>query len=62
MPPPADGADMTDITLSTEQGLLTTVHHEETAGQSRADGDTSHSLADQLRQNMSSSLTNQIVS
>ena len=62
MPPPVDGADTTDITLHTEQGLLTTVHNEEMAGQSRADNDVSHNMADQLRANMSSSLTSQIVS
>jgi hypothetical protein len=53
---------MTDITLTTEQGLLTTVHNKDTAGQSKADSDTSHNLADQLRKNMSNTLTNQIVS
>ena len=62
LPPPVDGADTTDITLHTEQGLLTTVHNEEMAGQSRADNDVSHNMADQLRANMSSSLTSQIVS
>ena len=62
LPPPADGTDTTEITLRTEQGLLTTVHNEEVAGQARADNDISHNTADQLRANMSSLLSSQIVS
>ena len=62
LPPPPEGADMTSITLSTEQGHLSSIHNEETAGQSRADMDANHNMSDQMRKNMSNNLTNQIVS
>ena len=61
-PSPYAQEDTTEITLRTEQGLLTTVHNEEVAGQARADNDISHNTADQLRANMSSLLSSQIVS
>lgn len=62
LPPPVETADTRDTILHVEQSLLATIHSEDLVGQTKAEMDTSHNLADQVRKQMSSFMTNQIVS
>ena len=62
LPPPVEGPDDTEQKLKTQQNALAAVHSDEVAGLAKADMDIGHQQSDDLRNKMSTNMTDQIVS
>ncbi|RUS80922.1 hypothetical protein EGW08_011303, partial [Elysia chlorotica] len=62
LPPPVEGPDDTEQKLKTQQSALSTVHSDEVAGLAKADMDIGHQQSDDLRNKMSTNMSDQIES